>query len=132
MPVPALVFTVIVRTVLFSTIYILLCVGHITVPAPVSEVDGSVMFSMAARDSEVAPSITVNVCELAVHEVTVVLPAMACSTILVISSLTVSPHVPVSSPCTGSASFNMSVYCVAISLASCWYIFPSGYLDICY
>ena len=70
--------------------------------------------SIAQRDSEVVPLAEVSVWELVVQVLIVERPAIASSIIEVMLSFTVSPHVPESSPVTGSANFNVAVYCVVI------------------
>ena len=127
-PVPLGVFTVIICAVLLSTMYILDAAGQTTVPAPDKAVPESVSSKIAQRDSAVVPSAEVSVWELVVHELITALPATACSTIEVILLLTTSPQVPTNSPCTGSASLRIVVYCVAIFLTSCGYGLPIGSL----
>ena len=95
---------------LFLTKYILLSAGHTTVPAPDKATPVSVRLSIAARDSAGAPSATVSVWELVVQVLIVAIPATAVSSREVICSLITFPQLPVSSPCTGKANPNLSVY----------------------
>ena len=69
-----------------------------TVAAPERDVPVSVRFSIAARDSAVAPSAVDKVAELVLQVFIVLEPAMASSIILVTLLFTKSPHVPASSP----------------------------------
>lgn len=68
---------------------------------------------MACRAWLVAPVVVVSVTSASV--LNVVVPATALSSNDVIALLTVSPHVPESSPVTGSANPSNEVYAVAIS-----------------
>jgi hypothetical protein len=113
-PLPEAVFTVTVSPVPFFIIYTLLAAGHINVAAPLKSDVVSVKFSIAARDSEVEPSAVDNVAELVLQVSIVFRPATASSTIEVTWLFSVSPQVPVSSPCVGNASFKDVVYAVAI------------------
>ena len=109
-PVPEAVLTVTACPVLFFTMYTLLAAGHIRVAAPLRSEVVSVRFSIAALDSEVEPSAVDKVAELVLQVSIVFNPAIASSTIEVTCSLTAVPHVPLNSPCTGKASFNIEVY----------------------
>jgi hypothetical protein len=68
---------------------------------------------MASLEVFAAPVVVVRV--TSASEVMVVVPATAESKRLVIASFTVVPHVPDSSPVTGSASPSNDVYAVVIS-----------------
>ena len=87
-----------------------------TVAAPDKAVPVSVKTSIAQRDSAVVPSAVVRVWALVVHVLIVASPAMACSTIEVMLSLTTSPQVPASWPDIGRANFSVGVNAVIIFL----------------
>ena len=91
--------------------------GQIISPAAVSAVPPvpSAATSIAQRDSAVVPFAVVSVWALVVQVVMFARPAIACSTIDVMLSLTTAPHVPDNSPVVGNASLRIDVYWVAMN-----------------
>ena len=88
--------------------------GQTRLAAPEREVELSVRFKIAARASAVVPLAVDKVAALPLQVFTVLKPAIASSTILVIFSLITVPQVPLNSPCVGSANFRRVLYDVDI------------------
>ena len=91
--------------------YSLVAVGQMTVAVAPGAPEHS---NTAHRDSEVVPLAVVSVWLAPAHVLIAALPTIASSTIEVILLLTVLPHVPLSSPVAGNASFKTAVYSVVM------------------
>jgi hypothetical protein len=81
---------------------------------------------IASRAVLAAPVVVVSVTSASVLRV--VVPAMAESNSEVMELFTVSPHVPLSSPVTGSAKPKSDVYAVVMFKTSSYDFFPVGSL----
>ena len=109
--------------VALMTTYALLCAGAVILRSAVRAPDHR---STAARDWLLAPVVVVSVTSASVDSV--VVPAMASSHNCVTAVLTVLPHVPESSPCTGSARPISAVYAVVIARP---YVTTGAHVGVC-